>query len=479
VALHPGATATVAVSGANGAVTVTVQQGLVTATVTAPSNSITVNATQRTGSDVLHVTDAAGDAVDVPVRVAQDAGTIPAALTLKVTGSAIDPRWLASQIVSFVTRNLTLQPGAQASIAPIVAPSIPPSGGTIAMNVPVAIAGGSDYFDVGGSASVEVRNVAVDPLSAPTLYYDDDPERVVASGTIYRASVAADSAARLYYYHDGGVDRLDLAVVLTAQAPASVQVIDASAGPNLDVMSVGISVTRSFLLMNPRGEGIVVDLDAGSPYVLHDFALSSKAGVAGSVGLQVLSGGPVTVTVLSVAPGVDPLTMLNAPPVAGDGHHRTGAFAIQNFGTQSLAYVAGGADVKSVFGDRDVTPPNVDPNAAGHDYGDYGVLQTFLFSLVNPTSTPVTAYLYERPLGGIVRSSFLVDGNLEDVGCVRVPVPYQIAAFTLAPGGRYQSTVTTMTDGGSNYPVEIGMTSTPPLPTAPPISSPQGCFPKS
>ncbi|HVA26591.1 MAG TPA: hypothetical protein VNF68_00315, partial [Candidatus Baltobacteraceae bacterium] len=80
--------------------------------------------------------------------------------------------------------------------------------------------------------------------------------------------------------------------------------------------------------------------------------------------------------------------------------------------------------------------------------------------------------------GGIVRSSFVVDGNLDQVGCVRLPVPYEISAFVLAPGGRYQSTVTTMTDGGSNYPLEIGITATPPQPSAPPISSPDGCFPK-
>jgi hypothetical protein len=35
-----------------------------------------------------------------------------------------------------------------------------------------------------------------------------------------------------------------------------------------------------------------------------------------------------------------------------------------------------------------------------------------------------------------------------------------------------------MTDGGSFYPVEIGITGTPPTPATPAISAPDGCFPK-
>ena len=56
--------------------------------------------------------------------------------------------------------------------------------------------------------------------------------------------------------------------------------------------------------------------------------------------------------------------------------------------------------------------------------------------------------------------------------------PYQIAAIPLAAGASQQVRLDTMTDGGSFYPVEIGVTGTPPQPGAPPISEPDGCFPK-
>ena len=478
VALHPGASGTISISGANGAITVTFTQALATATVDQVSHVVTIAASAQTGNDVAHVTDASGANVDVPVRVALDAGTIPSALTLKVTGSPIDPNWLDTQITQFVLRNLNIQKGAQATVAPLSSLPAPSVGTSGVVSVPLQINGNGTYFDVSGATDVTVQNVGVEPFAPPVLFYDDDPERVTTDGLIYRGTVDSLTPARLYYYHDGGPDTRNLAVILSTAAASSVQVVDASAGPNLDVMSVGHAVSKGALAMIPNNEGAIVDLAAHATYVLHDFPLATKAGVAGSVGLQVLSGGPVTINVVAYSPGVDPATLLNGPAATPDGHHRTGVFNVLNYGTQSLGYAVGGPDVKAIYGDRDATPPNADPQAVGHDYGDYGVLQTFLFSLANPTAAPATVYLYERPIGGIVRSSFLVDGAVVDVGCVRQSIPYQIQAFQLAPGGKYQLNVQTMTDGGSNYPLEIGITAIVPQPTAPPISSPTGCFPK-
>jgi hypothetical protein len=106
------------------------------------------------------------------------------------------------------------------------------------------------------------------------------------------------------------------------------------------------------------------------------------------------------------------------------------------------------------------------------------VIHTIDLTLTNPGADPATAYLYFKPLAGPARGSFLIDGNLVDIGCVRQPTPYEITSFQLNPGQTYRTQVRTMTDGGSFYPAQIGVSATAPQPSAPPIAAPDGCFPK-
>ena len=480
VNINPAQQALVTVTNATGLLQATLLHKLVMLSIDQQTHVITITATQATGTDTLHVVDAAGAVADIPIRVLFNAGTIPPAAQLSVTGSPVDPVWLAQQVQALVRRLALVAPGAQATIAPVqAAPSPLPPGAQSTFVVPVQIAGNGLYLDMNGTTAVTVQNVPLDGFSPPLLFYDDDPERITQDGVLYRGTITMAKPARLYYYHDDGSDPRQLAVVLTSasQDPTQVQVIDSSAGPNIDVMSVGHEVAKEFLVLKPHNEGVIVNLGANA-YALHDLAMTYEQGAAGSVDFRILSGGPITVSVVAVSPGVDPRTVLDQPRVPGDGHHRTGVFALDGFGTDRLSYTAGGSAASVVYADRTSSPQNVDPASDGHDYGDYGVLRTIVIDLANPTDTPAIAYLYEKPIGGVVRSSFLVDGAIVQVGCVREPVPYQISAFALAPQSKYRAVVQTMTDGGSNYPIEVGVTAIPPQPAAPPISAPDGCFPK-
>ncbi len=481
IAITPAQQEIVHVSGAVLPLSVVSDKRLVSFAIDQNAATITTTATQATGTDTLHVTDASGATVDIPVRVAFLAGRVMKTATLKVTGSPLDGNWLAQQIQALVTRLTTAMPGAQTTIATVspLPPSLVP-GSQMQVNVPVQIMGGDSYFDVSDATTVTVQNVPMDTFLPQFLLYDDDPERVNADGVLYRGTIDAAHPSRLYYYHDDGPQPRRVVVVLSTSSadPASVQVIDATAGPNIDVMSVGHASSKSFLVLKPHNIGTIVDLDGTTPAVLHDLSMQYRQGVAGTVGLRVVAGGPVTVTVLAVSPGVDPRSLLQTAPLPGDGHHRTGVFSLANYGSASLAYAVGGPDAKVVYGDREPTPQNIVPNDAGHDYGDYGVVWNIDFTLTNPSPAPATVYLYERPIGGVVRSSFLLDGNIVDMGCVRVPKPYQIGAYVLEPSQTYRLNLQTMTDGGSNYPLEVGITQTVPEPSPPPITSPDGCFPK-
>jgi hypothetical protein len=481
VNLNPAQERVVNVAGATAPLTLTLDQRIVSVTSSADGTTIAIDATQQTGTDTLHVTDANGATADVAIRVAFNAGTIVPQTTLVVTGNPAQPDWLAGAISKWTARVTHIMPFANMS-ASVTQPSAPLApGATAQFPVSVQITSDGRYFDQTGTTTVTVQNTALPPFDPALLFYDDDPEHVTTDGVLFRGTITAAQPARLYYYHDNLADPRLLVVVMqnANDAPASVQLIDATAGPNMDVMQVGQSLSKRFLLTRAAQESVVFDLSQSQPFLLTNLAMTSRQLIAGTADVRVLSGGPVQVTVLAVSPGVDPQTLLGGPLLPGDGHHRTGAFSIAGFGNDRLAYTVGAGDATLVLGDTEPTPPNLDASAAGHDYGDYGVVHTIDVTLNNPANVPTTVYLFMQPLAGPARGTFLVDGNSVDVGCVRVPSRYQVTAFDLTPGQMSHAVVQTMTDGGSFYPVRLGLSTTAPLPAAPPITAPDGCFPKA
>jgi hypothetical protein len=254
-----------------------------------------------------------------------------------------------------------------------------------------------------------------------------------------------------------------------------VQLVESGAGPDLDVMSVGHVVTRDYLQLQQNGEGIVIDVVPGRPFVLRHALLLHGEVVAGTADVNVVGGGPVGVSVLASPAGSRPEAYLLAPRLPFDGHRRHGTFDLRGYGTIAQTYTAGGPPASAQYGGRVMTPRNLDPNDDGRDYGDYGVVHRITFTLVNPNPATQLVYLYERPLGGPVRSSFFVDGQLKELGCARLPQPYRIATYQLPPQTTGATTTVTMTDGGSFYPLEFGVTDAQTLPTTPPLGHPDGC----
>ena len=479
LALHPGQPAVVTIAGGAGTLSAALDVPLASLAVDQGAHSIAVTAQQQTGQAVLTVTDSTGSTVSVPVRVADDAGTVPAALSLRVTGDAVDPQWLQTQVQKVLNKSIHMQPGAKVQYGAPTMPALLGPGASADIPVAVQITG-DQYFDVNAVTTVAVQNVAAPPFSPAVLFYDDDPEKVIADGVLYRNQVTTAAPARLYYYHQNSTDARRVLVVLSSvqsSDPSTVQLIDASAGPNIDVMSVGHAVSRDFLALKPHNQGIVVDVSAQLPYIADEFTMQPQEGAAGSIGVRLLGGGAVNVTVLAVPLAVTDAQIaqyLDQPPLPGDGHHRTGTFDLNGYAGETLSYTVGGEDALTQYGAT--TPPA--SGGAGHDYGDYGVLRTIAFDVTNPGQAPATVYLFEQPLGGVVRSSFLVDGALYQVGCARLAQHYQIGEPIVVQPGSTRVVVQTMTDGGSNYPLGVGMSSTPPIPATPAIGAPDGCFPK-
>lgn len=410
------------------------------------------------------------------------AGIIPPSLSLTVTGAPVAASdVLDTQIRAALERRIrpTLRPGAAVNYGPIVPWPLSPlaAGFSTVVDVTVTIEGDDASAAATGVTTVTVNNVPLAAAPPRVLFLSDDPEYLESDGLVFRGTVTAAQPARLYYYHsDIGVPR-DVDVVLTADLPSHVQLIDSASGPDLDVMSVGHAVSRDLLRFEGADEGTIVDIEPGKPFVVRHALMIPGELAAGAIDVHVVSGGSVTVSVVAASGGRSPESYLPGPRLPFDGRSRHGMFDLDGFGSIAQTYTVGGPDVAVKYGGRKQTPQNLDPADPGHDYGDYGIIDRITFALINPTDTPQLVYLYEKPLGGPVTSTFLVDGRLKELGCVRMPQPYWVATYQLPANSKSSSTTVTMTDGGSFYPLEFGVTTTQPLPYTPPVGTPDGCSP--
>ncbi len=435
------------------------------------------------GTTTVRVTDTAGDLADIPVTVQTSAGQVPGHVGLTVTGDPATPGYLAARITAAAAAAVgsTTSSGSRVqALAILPGPQVLDSGFLTSFRVPVRIEPGPGALAVTGFTTVDVQNAALPRFVPAVLAFADDPERIVGNGVLSRTLIEAAQPTRLYYYHENKGEPRRFCVVLSANGSvrSHVQFIDAAAGPNIDVMTVGHVATRTFLDRQSRAEGLLVAIDGGKPLVERDTVVAAGDGIVGVIDLRVVDGGPVTVTVLALPPGAAPAMYLYGSPLPRDGHNRHGSFALGGFGERIIGFTAGGPAATYSYGTRAATVPAIDPADLGRDYGDYGVVEHVTFDVDNPTDAPATVFLYEKPLGGVVRSSFSVNGNIVEMGCVRVPNRYLVATNTVGARATAAIDVRTMTDGGSNYPLEIGLTSTPPVATVPLIAAADGCFPK-
>jgi hypothetical protein len=481
--LYPSGTLQITIANSTGAISAAIDNPIVTWSVDQNAHVVNITAGQTLGRAVLTISDGSGQRVLVPVRVANDAARLLSqSLTLQYTGNPVDPAWLQKVVQQTVLRDVELQPGAVQPQTNFNLPALAP-GSVGAFDAQVQVPGGDSYYPVNAVVNVNLQNVVAQTFAPPVLFYDDDPEHIAAEGVLYRGHIDPAAPVRLYYYHDNIRQPRDLAVVFSASSGSStVQLIDVPGGPNIDVMQVGHAVTRDFLSRKPINEGLVVTIAPESPYIAERFKMQSLSGVAGSIDVHILSGGALDVTVLAVAQNAPDSAipgLLTQPKLPGDGHHRTGVFNINGYAQDTLAYLVGGDDASLDYGLH--SPPTIDP-PDGRDFGEYGVWRTLNFAITNPTGQTATLYLYEQPMGGPVRSNFLVTAagatRLTEINCARASEHYQIGTPITAPPGASTVQLQTMTDGGSFYPLEVGLTATPPLPNPPPIAAPNGCFPK-
>jgi hypothetical protein len=423
------------------------------------------------GRGSISVIDGSGATASIPVLVAPPAGVVPDELRLTLAGSAVAPDFATAQIAAGLSRAAHLQTGASLTSAPPSPATLRP-GDRLDLRVPVELHGNGAFVDVAGTTTVHLGVVALPPLEPGELMYSDDPENLPASadGVLFRDTLGAGEAARLYLYHASLVAGRHVTLALRAgSASTRVELLGASAGPSNDYLATGHAASVQYLRARRAQNSLVVDIDPGQPFLLplSSRPLESDDLVAGVFDLRVLSGGPLAVLCIATTGSTDPSTLLDAPRVAGDGHLRTGTFAL-DAPPLSLALRVGEPEPAPISAGMPTITALRAPRALA---GGYGVVQHLTITLENPGAAASDVYLYEIPSGNAVTTTLFFDGDPTplEVACVKTAgARYLVRKFSVQAGARVQTGADYMTDGASSYPIEFGLSTVPP-------AAPDGC----
>jgi len=335
----------------------------------------------------------------------------------------------------------------------------------------VTIGGRGAYADVSGRTNVHVSVAALPELAPVQLFYSDDPEYIPAdaAGVLFRGTFGPDAPARLVLYHVAAGTPRDITLVFqTTGEPARVQRLGAAVGPSPAYAYVGQQTTARFLLARSLQESTLLDVAPDVPLAIPLGTLQPGDLLEAIDDLHVVTGGPVTVSLVTSAVSdapADLAALLAGPELADDSHGRRGIYPLAGIPPIDLALTVGSPDPEPVrVGTIDL--PNERPGGRALG-GDYGVVRRVRLDLANPTASPQSVFLWERTEGGGGATvTMLFDGEdaATTIPCVSdATQPRLVRAFALAPGESRTIGATFATDGASSYPVAFGLTTVPPL----------------
>ncbi len=449
------------------------------------------------GTDTVTIVDAAAATATVPVLVAPDAGTVPASVTLQLAGGGLSPDFESLALANEVSRTASLRPGAVVSpIDPRSFPAAAANGLSWAGALPLVLSGGGRWRDVAGSVPVQVQVVQLPPLQPDLLFDSDDPETILdgQAGVVFHGALSVQApTARVFAYHEFESTGRQLYLVLASAGAGHVQIVGDAAGPSYTTYAGHVMSVR-FLQVRRLQRTVVATIDA-NPMVL-DVGGASEAHrlVTGIYDLRLIDGGPVDVYLVAGFASGDPgpLALIGAPsspPPVKDGHDRAGVYPLGAIPPIWLsASITQAYRRPHEIGTFAVVGSWALPPTTGVRYlgGDYGVTRRFQLTMTNATDQPGTIYFYLAPSLAGATTSILFDGDgvtadgrakaFETV-CLQASSAaatfaerYVLRAFVIPPTRGGPPVVVTgdyMTDGGSTYPVELGLTLDPP-PTPPP-----------
>jgi hypothetical protein len=454
--VEPGKTTSARVNSALGALTATAADPTVATVVVDQAQRVIYVSGIKVGTTTVTVTDSRAVSRDVQVRVAYAAGTIAEQITVRVTGNPSSAEYLRDTVADSVERAATLRPGVSLDIQPDTVPihGDLKTDNRIEVDVSVHIAG-NGYLPVNGTTHVIVENTALPPIQPARLLVSDYPERLTANGVLFTARLDRTQGQRfLYYHYNPGTEparRILLKAHNASNAPATVQMIDGTAGPGANEMEVGHLSTKRFLVREARNEGQVRTIAPGATMNLVDHPLPPQNVVSAILQLRLVSGDPLDLALVAQdaqAPldqSVDTTQLL-----AGGAPHARGVYPVPTF-FFDRTYDVDGADLDIAIGQLPL--PNMRQGEALS--GDYGVEQSMNVVVVNLTRGPRSIALYANPRGGRATGTFLIDGTLVQAHALAAFSRFKIWQERINAGTFRRIKIVTMPEGGSSYPLRL------------------------
>lgn len=408
------------------------------------------------GTAQIVITDARGVSAALPVRVAYDAGSIAGTASVRITGNPASPEFVKEEAVAAARALATVRAGAQLIATPgEVTFSEPLSEDDVAtIDVPILIQG-EQYFGVSGTTRVTVENVAAPAIVPDSLLVSDYPERLTANGVLFADDVKRTVPSRFLYFHFNPPGQPPRRIVLRAENPAPepaiLQFISGDGGPDPNEMLAGHDATRTFLERQVQNEGRILVVPARGTLTLAQQDMPPNAVVSGMLQLRVLSGSTVHLTLFAEnasSPVDEPLS--SSELLSGGQLHARGVFRIPEFHS-SAVWNTNESYLELPIGD--IPLPNLMNGQALA--GDYGVKQSFVVKVQNPSAQPQAIAIYENPRGGHATGTYLIDGVLIQSHQVPPFSRYKIRQYVVPARGFVRVSIVTIPDSGSSYPLRL------------------------
>jgi len=440
--------------------------GTIAATIADPAIAdITVDQVQRTisvtgkalGTTTITVRDDRGVTRDVGVRVAYMAGSVADSALVRITGNPATAFFVKEQAAFAAARQSRAREKATIISTPegldVTSPLAIDNVTTVA--VPVIIQG-DGYFTAQGTTHVRVENVALPRIRPDSLLVSDYPETLKDDGVLFTSELARDTASRFLYYHYNPPGQPDRHIVLKVRndsaQPAVVQFITGAAGPGTNEMEVGHLSTRRFLVRLAQNEGTVSTIPPGTTVELVDQPLPARTVVSNLMQLRELQGSPLQLTLVARAAGGSADDPPESKLLTGGQPHARGVYEIPEFFFERT-YDTSGQDLVVPIGQ--IPLPNLRQGQALA--GDYGVLQQITVRMVNNDRRPARVALYANPRGGRATGTFLIDRVLVQAHALAPFTNYKLREYAVPANGYASTTIVTMPEGGSSYPLNLVM----------------------